>query len=180
MNFQWKQTNFVIKLQVNIEILLALLDGLCDTLKNLRLYFYLTRFKELPASLVRLDKLQNLTLDTYQGSLKFISQLPELQGLTVAMKCLKELEDAFPKTHHGPGFWCCPTLKSFSARLSVVEGCPSGLIAGFESIFPGLRSITLPGITDIALKLIFATFSKLEELNGPQGVYTVQIISFIK
>jgi hypothetical protein len=157
---------------VTLEVLLSLLEGL-PNLKNLRLYFYLTRFKELPCEpRLRLDKLENLTLDTYQGSLKFVSRFPELKGLSVTMKCLDELEDAFPKTHHGPGFWSCPTLKTFSARLSVVQNCPSGLIGSFESVFPALRSITLPGITDIALKLLCSTYPKLEELIAPQGIYT--------
>ncbi|ODM99822.1 hypothetical protein Ocin01_06853 [Orchesella cincta] len=156
---------------VTIDLLIPLLESLSGSLKKLRLYFYLTRFKELPSQL-KLDNLQHLTLDTYQGSLRFTTNLPQLKSLTVTMKCNEELEEAFQSDPVNGELWTCESLKSFTAVFSVVESCPPHLVSKLAKCFPSLTSIDLQGLTDSSLRVIFISFPKLEELSAPQGFYS--------
>lgn len=156
---------------VTIDLLIPLLESLSESLKKLRLYFYLTRFKELPNQL-ELKNLRNLTLDTYQGSLKFTSNLAQLKSLTVTMKCNEELEEALQSDPADEEAWSCDSLKSFRAVFSVVESCPPHLVSKLAKCYPSLTSLDLQGLTDSSIRVLFISFPKLEQLSAPQGFYS--------
>jgi len=156
---------------VTLDVLLPLLDSLNPTLKSLRLYFYLTRFKELPA-LLNLDNLEKLTLDTYQGSLRFTSHLPKLTELTITMKCMGDFEDAFPRQETAYDSWTCRSLKSFSSQVALVESCPETAIHKMHAAFPNLTSISVQGLSDMGARFIQKNYPNLEEWSAPGGLYT--------
>jgi len=174
--FPLSYLNLAILPGISINSLSALLISLRFTLVKLKLSFTYFRYTtEFPCDL-KLDRLQHLSLDWYNGSIRFVSFFKSLQTLILAQV---DLNDIFSPNEvdkfHKPMKYLSK-LEVYQHAEAVVLPQTVGLLA---DVFPSVKTLVLGKLNDDSIREVFKRFPEVEEFSAIEGLYTDSGISGI-
>lgn len=183
-NFPLTYLSLTILPDISTFTVVKLLSSFKTTLTKLKISFTNWQIMEFPSDL-GLNKLRHLNLDWYNGSLKFVTYLKNLETLVLAQVDLNEalrdeidkddLEDELDENDED-------AVKYQQRRHQMLSSFELYQPAGAEifpesvrklsGIFPNLKKLVLGKLTDQSLRAVFTVFPELEEFSAIEGVYT--------
>lgn len=183
-NFPLTYLSLTILPDISTFTVVKLLGSFKTTLTKLKISFTNWQIMEFPSDL-GLNKLRHLNLDWYNGSLKFVTYLKNLETLILAQVDLNEalrdeidkddLEDELDENDENAIKYQQrrhPMLSSFELYQPAGAEIFPESVRKLSGIFPNLKKLVLGKLTNQSLRAVFTVYPALEEFSAIEGVYS--------
>lgn len=183
-NFPLTYLSLTVLPDISTFTVVKLLSSFKKTLTKLKISFTNWQITEFPCDL-GLDRLRHLNLDWYNGSLKFVTYLNNLETLVLAQVDLNEAlrdepveveevddDSEYDDTQRIISQRRHLLLKNFELyQPSGAEIFPE-TVRKLSGIFPNLKKLVLGKLTNQSLRAVVTTFPGLEEFSAIEGTFT--------
>ncbi|CAL8094279.1 unnamed protein product [Orchesella dallaii] len=189
-NFPLNYLSLTILPDISTVTVVKLLSSFKKTLTKLKIAFTSWQIMEFPYDL-GLEHVRHLSLDWYNGSLKFVTYMKSLETLILAQV---DLNDALrDELYDGSGAeesgaeeqddadsevrkFLCQRRHRLLTSFELYQ--PSGAeifpesVRKLSGIFPNLKKLVLGKLTDQSLRAVFTVFPGLEEFSAIEGTFS--------